>query len=105
MQEQTPNPPIDHAQQTVVEVDINRETSEEFLDELQAIKKELKISNSFSRKFSLALIYGLGTVIGATVVVALLVYILSLFTNIVFIGKINNWIIHRLEHSTSSESF
>jgi hypothetical protein len=45
--------------------------------EIRELTKEVRLSNSFWRKFLLALLTGLGTVIGATVLVAVLIFFLS----------------------------
>ena len=50
--------------------------------QLALLTRELRISNSFKQKFVGALISGFGTVIGATLLVALLIFILSQLASI-----------------------
>lgn len=50
---------------------------QELSKQLSILIKEIKITNSLKHKFLLSLVTGLGTVIGATVLVALLIFILS----------------------------
>ena len=45
--------------------------------EMKELTKELKISNSLSNRFLMAIITGFGTVIGATLLIALMLFILS----------------------------
>ncbi|MCC7432618.1 hypothetical protein IT412_03780 [Candidatus Peregrinibacteria bacterium] len=50
--------------------------------ELAALIKELKIANSFKQKFFSSLLGGFATVIGATLVVAIVIYLLTQLANI-----------------------
>lgn len=65
---------------------------QEILEEAEGIKHELEKTNSFGRRFIVGIFTGLGTVVGATVVVALLLYVLSLFSDVGIVGDFTSWI-------------
>jgi len=65
---------------------------QDLVKEAGGTKHELEKFNSFGRRFTLGVFMGLGTVVGATVVVALLIYILSFFSEVGFVGDFTNWI-------------
>lgn len=68
----------------------------ELLKLLGDIKKQLIISNSLPRKFFSALLYGLGTVIGATILLTVVLYILTLLANYGVFTSFNNWLVSTL---------
>ena len=68
----------------------------EILKEAREIKKYLALSNSPLRRFLLGIINGFGTIIGATIVVALLISILSLLANFGVFTNFNGWLIETL---------
>ncbi len=51
------------------------------IEVLQSLEKHIKRQNSFKHAFAKGMIYGLGTVVGATVLVAFLGAVLGLTTN------------------------
>jgi len=51
---------------------------------------------SFKRRFLLGLVMGLGTVIGATILVALVVYILTLFARFGIFPGFSEWIVETI---------
>lgn len=76
----------------------NEHREREMLQLLSGIKKELIISNSLPRKFFSAIIYGLGTVVGATILVTLLLYVLSFFADYGILSDFNTWLVETLKH-------
>lgn len=52
-------------------------TSAALIHELQLLRRELRIANAFRYKFLGGLLTGLGTVLGATLLVAIVIFILS----------------------------
>lgn len=57
-------------------------TAPDLSRQLAMLTRELRTANSFKQKFVGALITGFGTVIGATLLVALLIFILSQLASI-----------------------
>lgn len=70
----------------------------EIITEAGEIKEELQKANSFWRKFLSAVITGFGTVVGATLLVAIVIYILSLFSHIGIIGQFSDWIVDTIKN-------
>jgi hypothetical protein len=67
--------------------------------EIRELTKELKTTNSFSQKFLLALVNGFGTVIGATVLIAILIFILSKLANIEFLKPFVQTIVETVQNA------
>jgi hypothetical protein len=74
----------------------NDQKNEELLKELRALTMELCLANSLRRKFLTALVYGFGTVIGATLLIALLLYVLSLLASHGVFSGFNEWLIQTI---------
>jgi len=66
--------------------------------EMKKLRLELEAMNSFMRRFSLGVLTGFGTVVGATVVVALVVFILSKLATIETIKPFVEQIVHIVEN-------
>lgn len=62
------------------------------IESLDKLTIETNKLASFKRRFLLGLVMGLGSVIGATILVALVAYILSLFANFGIFPGFNEWI-------------
>jgi hypothetical protein len=71
----------------------NNENIEKLLVQMKELTKQTAISNSPSRKFLLGIVQGFGTVIGATILVALILSILGLLANFGVFSGFNNWLI------------
>ncbi len=69
------------------------------IKELHLLRKELRLANSWRYRLLLALITGFGTVFGATVVVALVLFILSQLASIELIRPLIEWTVHIVENS------
>jgi Fe2+ transport system protein B len=67
---------MEHPHEEVTEGQI-----EKLMEEADQIKIQLEKTNSLSRRFFTAILTGFGTVVGATVLVTLLLYILSFFSH------------------------
>jgi hypothetical protein len=65
----------------------------EALDKLEVVTSKLA---SFKRRFLLGLIMGLGTAIGATILVALIVYSLTLFAKFGIFPGFSEWIVETI---------
>lgn len=74
-------------------------TTPDLSRQLALLTRELRISNSFKQKFIGALITGFGTVIGATILVALLVFILSQLASIELIRPLVQDIVNVVQSS------
>lgn len=84
------------------------ETSEErhhdeaaLLAEMKRLRKELAKGNSSHRRFWMGVAGGFGTVIGATVVVAVVLFILTKLASIEVIKPFVEQIVHIVETRTS----
>lgn len=69
------------------------------IKELHLLRKELRLANSWKYRLVLALLTGFGTVFGATVVVALVLFILSQLASIELIRPLVEWVVHIVEDS------
>ncbi len=58
-------------------IELEIEEHKALVHEFKLLRKELQIYNSWSQRLLLAVITGFGTVVGATLLVALIVYILT----------------------------
>ena len=67
--------------------------------QIHLLTVEIETTNSFLRKFLLALVTGLGTVIGATLLIALLVYILSQLATFEVLKPFVQSIVDIVQHS------
>jgi len=68
-------------------------------EEIEILTKEIRALNSFRQKFISAVITGFGTVIGATVLVALLIYILTQLASIEIIRPFIESIVNMVKTS------
>ncbi len=73
--------------------------TEALIKELHLLRKELRLANSWKYRLVLALLTGFGTVFGATVVVALVLFILSQLASIELIRPLVEWVVHIVENS------
>lgn len=71
------------------------------INELKKVRKELSKSNSAHRKFWMGVTTGFGTVIGATVVVAIVLFILTQLASIEVIKPFVEQIVHIVENRTT----
>ncbi len=71
---------------------------QEIITEATEIREQLQKSNSLPRKFFSAIVTGFGTVIGATILVAITIYIISLFPHVGFLGQFNDWIVDTIKN-------
>jgi len=65
----------------------------ESLDKVEAQTRKL---SSLKRRFLLGLVMGLGTVIGATILVTLVAYILTLFAKLGIFPGFSEWIVEKI---------
>lgn len=71
--------------------------TEEMHETAKEIEVELTKSNSFIRRFFLGIFSGFGTVVGATILVALTVYILTILAQHGIWSGFSEWLISRLQ--------
>ncbi len=60
------------------------------------VETELRRANSFWRKIGLGIMTGFGTVIGATIIVAITLSILSLLSHYGIFPSFNDWIVETI---------
>lgn len=67
--------------------------------ELHLLRKELHLANSWKHKLLFGILTGFGTVMGATVVVALVLYILAQLATIEFFRPVVEWVVQIVQSS------
>lgn len=80
-------------------IELEIEEHEALIHEFKSLRKELHTYNSWSQRLLLAVITGFGTVMGATVVVALIVYILTQLASIEMLKPFVENIVNIVEKS------
>ena len=68
--------------------------------EITLLRQEIQKSNSFLQKFFAGLLTGLGTVLGATVLLALLIYLLSQLATFEWLKPFVEQIVEIVKNST-----
>ncbi|MBP6085137.1 hypothetical protein KA517_02775 [Candidatus Gracilibacteria bacterium] len=76
---------VAHTHQVPVAESKKQNQEEVLAHEIRLLRKELRLLNSWPRKLFSALLVGFGTVMGATVVVALVIFILTQLASIEFL--------------------
>ncbi len=69
------------------------------IKELHLLRQELRIANSWKQRLLWAVIAGFGTVMGATVVVAVVLFILAQLASIELIRPFVEWVVHIVENA------
>lgn len=77
----------------------SKNDTEGLIKELHLLRKELRLANSWKYRLLLSLLTGFGTVFGATVVVALVLFVLSQLASIELIRPLVEWTVHIVENS------
>lgn len=73
-----------------------REKKNELVHTLKCLQDEMEKQNSFTRKILLGMATGFGTVVGATILVAILVWVLSILAGMGIFAGFNEWLIGML---------
>ena len=69
------------------------------IKELHLLRQELRMANSWKHRLLWAVITGFGTVMGATVVVAIVLFILAQLASIELIRPFVEWVVHIVENA------
>lgn len=69
------------------------------IKELHLLHQELRMANSWKHRLLWAVITGFGTVMGATVVVAIVLFILAQLASIELIRPFVEWVVHIVENA------
>jgi hypothetical protein len=74
----------------------NNIDSEKLLVQMKELTKQVAASNSSSRRFLLGIVQGFGTVIGATLLVALVLFILGLLAKFGIFSGFSTWLVETI---------
>jgi hypothetical protein len=69
------------------------------IKELHLLRQELRMANSWKHRLLWSVITGFGTVMGATVVVAIVLFILAQLASIELIRPFVEWVVHIVENA------
>lgn len=78
---------------------VAKSEEQSLIKELHLLRQELRLANSWKHRLLWAVITGFGTVMGATVVVALVLFILAQLATIEVIRPFVEWVVHIVENS------
>lgn len=78
---------------------VTKSEEQSLIKELHLLRQELRMANSWKHRFLWAVITGFGTVMGATVVVAIVLFILAQLASIEVIRPFVEWVVHIVENS------
>lgn len=78
---------------------ITKSEEQNLIKELHLLRLELRMANSWKHRLLWAVITGFGTVMGATVVVAIVLFILAQLASIEVIRPFVEWVVHIVENS------
>lgn len=83
----------------VAKTTVIKSEEQSLIKELHLLRQELRMANSWRHRLLWAVITGFGTVMGATVVVAIVLFILAQLASIEIIRPFVEWVVHIVENA------